>query len=147
MTKDVITIRELIFGSSEQKESIKLRDEILRKPLGLHFSDEELQNEHNQIHIGAFLDGRIVGILLLMPLSNTVIKMRQVAVDNNLQRKGIGKKLVLFAENYAKQQSFKEITLHARKSATEFYLNVGYQIEGNPFIEVGIPHYLIKKHI
>ena len=37
---------------------VALRSEVLRKPLGLSFSDEELQSEGNQSHFGIFNNGK-----------------------------------------------------------------------------------------
>jgi len=32
------------------------------------------------------------------------------------------------------------MVLHAREAAIPFYLRLGYELEGEPFTEVGIPH-------
>ena len=86
-----------VFGSKRQMESIKLRDVILRKPLGLEFSGEELNQEKDQIHIVAVEDKLVVGVLLLKKVSDSEIKMRQVAVANELQGSGIGVQIVRYA--------------------------------------------------
>ena len=41
-------------GTKEYQQMVKLRDDILRKPLGLSFSPEELENEKSNLMIGAF---------------------------------------------------------------------------------------------
>jgi hypothetical protein len=45
--------------SEEYRQSLELRDNILRKPLGLSLFNENLDNEVNDIHIGVFLDCHI----------------------------------------------------------------------------------------
>jgi predicted GNAT family N-acyltransferase len=73
--------------------------------------------------------------------------MRQVAVDTDCQQSGIGKLLVFFSEQYAKNNGFHTIELHARDAAKDFYLKQNYIVEGDVFTEVGIPHYKMKKKL
>jgi N-acetylglutamate synthase-like GNAT family acetyltransferase len=137
----------LEFGSEEQMESIALRAEILRKPLGLVFSAEELQLEISEFHIGAMSNSQVVGVLLLKPLDKHHIKMRQVAVHTNFQKQGIGKQMVAFSEDFAKALDYQNMVLHARINAVPFYLSLGYQIDGDQFEEVGIAHHKMFKKL
>ena len=73
------------------------------------------------------------------------VRLRQMAVLNNLQGKGIGRALMQFAENIARDRGFKRITMHARKSAAGFYEKLGYTIFGEEFEEVTIPHFVMEK--
>lgn len=137
---------QIQYGSPEYDEAVALRYEVLRRPLGLEYTPEQLAAEWDNIHIAAFdTDQRLVGYLNLTPINPQEIKMRQVAVMPSVQRKGIGKCLVNYSEEIAKQLNFKEITLHARDVAVPFYLHLGYQIEGGEFVEVSIPHFKMKK--
>lgn len=135
------------FNSPEQKASIALRRKILRIPLGLDFTAEELESEADQVHIGCF-DGRlIIGILILVKSNADTLKMRQVAVDDTLQGKGIGKQLVAFAEQWSRANGFRNMLLHARETAVPFYLSMQYETIGERFEEVGIPHFKMFKKI
>lgn len=135
------------FGSDIQKSSILLRDALLRKPLGLEFTKKELEEEFDQTHIVALEEGGVVGVLLLKPITPTEVKMRQVAVLEEKQGKGIGKKMVSFAESFSRQLGFKKIALHARKEPVQFYLGLDYLVVGDEFEEVGIPHFRMEKVI
>ena len=73
--------------------------------------------------------------------------MRQVAVDAPFQQNGIGKKMVQFCESFATSRNFNKIELNARKSAVPFYLSLDYQIVGDEFLEVNIPHYKMIKSL
>jgi len=90
-TTVMVKIKLVPFDSSEQKQLIKLRQDVLRTPLGLLFSKEELQAEKDQLHIAAFINNLLVGGMLLVNQGNK-IKMRQVFVHPNYQSQGIGKK-------------------------------------------------------
>lgn len=142
----MLTILPIAFASPEYDEAVALRTEVLRKPLGLEFSVEQLSKEWADIHLAAFDGvGKIVGILLLTPLDDSRVKMRQVAVDIALQKKGVGAAMVKRSEELAREMGFKKIELHAREVAVPFYLKLDYTIVGDIFEEVGIPHFKMEK--
>jgi len=113
----------------------------LREPLRLEFDKESLAREYEDFHIAAYAGNELVGILLLKPgLQKEIIKMRQVAVHDEWQGKGVGKEMVKFSEEFAYRKGFKKIELNARDTAVKFYGSLGYTIQGEMFYEVGIPH-------
>ena len=134
-------------GSKEYKQMVNLRNEILRKPLGLTFTEEELEQEKNEILIGAFEDDKMLGCCMLITVDPSTVRLRQMAVLNNLQGKGIGRALMQFAENIARDRGFKKIIMHARKSAAGFYEKLGYQVCSGEFEEVTLPHYEMEKKL
>lgn len=134
-------------GSPEYHQMIKLRDDILRKPLGLSFSQDELVLEKEQILIGAFDEDKMLGCCMLVDEGDSIVRLRQMAVNNNLQGKGIGRALMSFAENIARDKGYKRLTMHARKSAIGFYERLGYQICSDEFEEVTIPHFVMEKRL
>lgn len=137
----------LRFRSPDWEKAIQLRREVLRIPLGLDFTDEELENENNELHFALKDQEKVYAIGLFRVLSPRELKMRQVAVNPMNQGKGIGKILITGMEDWAKKNQFSKIVLHARATALPFYQRLQYQIEGNEFEEVGIPHYYMFKHI
>lgn len=142
-----IIIREIKYDSDEYRQELTLRDEVLRKPLGMSLFDENLEADKADTHCGAFCNGQLVGTLLLKRVNSTDVKMRQVAVYEQFQSKKIGSKLVAFAEEFARGCGYKTMVLHARKTAVEFYLKHHYQTHGNEFYEVGIQHFKMSKNL
>jgi predicted GNAT family N-acyltransferase len=134
-------------GSEAYRQMIKLRDDILRRPLGLHFTEEELEKEKHNLHIAAFEDDTMLGCCMLVEEDPQTVRLRQMAVINDLQGKGIGRALMQFAENLARDRGYKKITMHARKNATGFYEKMGYRKFGNEFEEITIPHYVMEKDL
>ena len=124
---------------------VHLRNEILRRPLGLQFTPEELEQEKEEILIGAFEEEKMLGCCMLIMEAPNSVRLRQMAVLNNLQGKGIGRALMQFAENIARDRGFHKITMHARKTAVGFYEKLGYRTSGQEFEEVTIPHYIMEK--
>lgn len=140
-------IKQIDYGTKEYDQMVKLRYEILRKPLKLNFSEEQLQEEKNDILIGAFEEDKILGCCLLTKQDNNTVRLRQMAVANNLQGKGIGASMMNYAENIARDAGFKKIIMHARKTAIGFYEKLGYTVTGEEFTEVSIPHFVMEKRL
>jgi len=126
---------------------LALRYRILREPLGMTFSEEDLQLEKDDVFIACNENGHIIGCCILTRLSDDVVKLRQMAVDNRWQGKNAGKNIVLFAEQYAAELGCTTIKLHARETASGFYSKCGYTVSGEEFTEIGIPHFLMVKYI
>lgn len=144
--KDV-ELKEIEFGSKEYKEELELRNKVLRLPLGIDIYDEDLKDEKNDKHIGAFLKEKLVGVLILTRIDDDTVRMRQVAVHETLRSRGIGRMLVEHAEKLSRSEGYKEMMLHARMTVADFYKNLGYEINSETFTEVMIPHVEMNKRL
>ena len=136
----LVDIRIITYGSDDYDAELQLRDKVLRKPLGMSLFEEDLSRDKADIHIAVFYDNVLVGCLLLLPVAENVLKMRQVAVDEAFRSNGLGGLMVDFAEEYAQKQGYKKIELNARETALAFYERHNYSVTGEQFFEVGIPH-------
>ncbi|MCF7823163.1 MAG: GNAT family N-acetyltransferase [Candidatus Marinimicrobia bacterium] len=136
-------------GTDAYEQSLRLRHDLLRVPLGMDLYDgsyDDLSQEHRYYHFGAFdEEGKLVASILGIPNSPSEVRLKQMVVSKVQQKKGIGKRLFLAFEAYLLNLGFKVFILHARKAAYGFYLNMGYEIIGDEFEEVGIPHYKMSK--
>jgi GNAT superfamily N-acetyltransferase len=142
-----MAIKVIDHGSDDYKQMIALRQLLLRKPLGLNFSDDELAEEESDILIGCFDEDKLEGCCLLTESAPNVLRLRQMAVLSGLQGKGVGRAILQFAENIARDRGYKKMVMHARKTAIGFYEKLGYTIMSEEFIEVSIPHYLMEKDL
>jgi len=142
-----MALKILDYNSPEYWKMIKLREDILRKPLGLGFTKEELEREKDNMLIGAFDDDQILGCCMLVEENPETVRLRQMAVLNDLQGKGIGRAIMNFAENIARDRGYKTLSMHARKNALGFYEKMGYKVVGNEFTEITIPHFKMVKNL
>ncbi len=147
-----VEIRQIQSRSEEYERELALRTRVLREPLGLCFSAEDLARDASDIHLGAFEPDRhggtrLLGCLLLRPQPDDVVQMRQVAVAPEAQGRGVGRALVCDAERVARAKGFTEMMLHARETVIGFYEALGYSPEGPTFIEVTIPHRTMRKRL
>lgn len=140
-------LKQIDHGSKEYQQMIALRYDVMRKPLGLDFAPEELAKEIDDILIAAFDEEVMTGCCILTDMNNGCVRLRQMAVQKNMQGKGIGESMITFSENLARDKGFKTLTMHARDSAIGFYEKYGYKVKGDQFIEINIPHHIMEKRL
>lgn len=134
------------FGTPEFDAAVRLRYEVLRRPLGLDYTAEQLAEEYDQLHLAAFeRSGALIAYLNLTPKDERDVKMRQVAVAPDWQGRGVGQALVRHSENLARERGFSRMMLHARETAVPFYEKLDYRRKGERFEEVTIPHFYMEK--
>jgi N-acetylglutamate synthase-like GNAT family acetyltransferase len=140
-------VRLIQHGTPQYEEMIRLRMKILRVPLGLTFTAEELAMEKADYLIACYENERMVGCCVLTVKSRDTIQLRQMAVDTDMQGKSFGAAILSFAEDISKNDGYRVLMMHAREVAAGFYEKLGYTIIGDRFTEVTIPHYHMEKSL
>lgn len=142
-----MALKQIDYGSKLYEQMVQLRLDILRKPLGLSFTKEELDKEKEDILIASFDEDQMLGCCILTKIDDRRIRLRQMAVEKNLQGKGIGESIISFAENIARDKGYKILMMHARDTAIGFYEKYGYAVKGEQFIEVKTNHHVMEKRL
>lgn len=146
MSEQQLTFRVVEYGSSDYDKMVALRNTVLRIPLGRNLSAEELALDVELVHLAALdVQGEVLGTVMLQRLSDTQVRMRQVCVREDMQGTGVGKKLMVFAEEESLKAGYSSALLHSRDNAVMFYNRLGYVVEGEFFEESGIPHITMTK--
>lgn len=101
-----------------------------KKPAPM-LSDYTKLIENNVIYVATNLE-ELMGLIVFFPKGNSLF-IENVAVHPDFQGKGIGRKLINFALNFAKRAGLQEVNLYTNKLMTE---NIGYYL-GLGFVEVG----------
>jgi ribosomal protein S18 acetylase RimI-like enzyme len=128
-------------------EVFALREQVLRRPLGLSLYNEDTSADKLDKIFIARHNNRVLGCLMAKPLPDNQLKLRQMAVAPEFQGTGVGRKLMLAAEEDARKEKIHLLSLHARSSAIPFYEKLGYRIDSEEFEEVGIPHKAMSKSL
>ena len=134
----ITSIDEIQYGSDAYEQCKMLRQDVLRTPIKLVLSDQDTDGEELQMHFAAMVNDRVVGVIIMKPLEYGVVKFRQLAVSPQVQGKGVGRDLVLWAENLAMTKGFRSVEMSARVTAQVFYEKLGYNAVGDVFTEVGL---------
>lgn len=96
------------------------------------------------VHALAFNQaGQAVGYARLLP----TMQLGRMAVIPEFRQHGIGSALLQALEDTAKELQYDHLFLHAQIHALPFYEKQGYQYQGEPFDEAGIPHLMMYKSI
>lgn len=140
-------IRLVLFGSPEHAATLALRSLVMREPDHPPFSVEEIDLEADDAHFALFDSELMRACLLMTPLAERLVQMRQVAVHPEFRRRGHGRRLVEAAEVYAQEQAFQAIVFYARPEAVTFYQRLGYVEDAPWFTEVGVPEQMMAKRI
>ena len=140
-------IRFIWHGSPAYQELVQLRQKVLREPLGLSFSKQDLEAEEEETILAIDREQSWIACLHLRPTMGETIKLRQMCVHPDYQGQGLGESLVKAAEEVTRELGFSEIILHARETAVGFYEKCGFAVDGEPFEEVGLPHRLMRKSL
>ena len=145
ISPSTFSMRTITYGSPEYLSMCNLRDEVLRKPIGLRLTEDETSRDIDDILLVCLENGEALACCILTENNPDTVQLRQMAVTPAYQKKGLGKELLQFAEKVAKENNYSIIRMHARKTATGFYEKSGYAVIGEEFTEVGIPHYEMVK--
>ncbi|MBI1362908.1 MAG: GNAT family N-acetyltransferase [Proteobacteria bacterium] len=136
------------YGSELWEQLLALRQEVLRQPLGLTFSPEELAEEYLGLHMCyREPEGPILGSIALFPheVAIDTFHLRRVAVSPLARGQGVGKKLLSFAEHHALLMGRSKLELSARMSVLPFYEKNGYVAQGDVYEHLTIPHIKMTK--
>jgi len=143
-----VLFRAIAVGTKEYALECRLRDEVLRKPLGLSLGGEDLAAEKNQLHFGLFdSTDHLIACVIAAPLSPTEARIRQMAVAPGHQGKGLGRLVMVELEETLRARGFRRFVLNARTSAAGFYEKLGYAAVGDEFMEHTIRHVLMAKTV
>ena len=142
-----VLIFEAPLGSDLYAQALRLREAILRKPLGLTVTEEELADDAMRQHFCAVAFGAVVGTVSLRPLDEATLHLKQMAVVEARRRERIGARLLAHVETWATDAGYRLMVIHARIGAEGFYLKLGYAQEGGAFDENTIPHVRVIKRL
>lgn len=125
-----------------------LRWRILRKPWNQLKGSEITDRDADAFHIMAEKGEKVVGVGCIHEIENGVGRIRFMAVEDELQGQGIGKKIMELLENYARKKKWVKIWLYAREIAWDFYLDQDYSIIGDGELLFGvIKHKIMEKEL
>jgi GNAT superfamily N-acetyltransferase len=140
-----ITFKSFTHDSPLYEESIVLRNRVLIEAVGRHEDCRDFDFPEKDIYISAFDGDLLIGSAIITPLDEHTVQMRQMAVHEDYQKKGIGRKIGIEFERIVKQKGYSKIILHAREVAVPFYETLGYTLSSDVFYEIEIPHYEMRK--
>lgn len=122
-----------------------LRFRILRAPWNQPRGSERNEGDKTAFHFALFANDSVAAVARLDALNDQEMQVRFVAVDSDFQGRGFGHKIMQEAEEKAFSLN-KDVFLHARENALEFYKSRGYEIiEKSYLLFDEIQHFAMRK--
>ena len=84
--------------------------------------------------------GQPVATGRLLPAQAGIAKIGRMAVHQVLRGQGVGEQVLRALAAQAERRGDRGIELHAQRTARDFYARLGFQAQGEPYEEAGIPH-------
>lgn len=103
-------------------------------------------------HLGLRIDGALVGTSSWVPRPHHdrhAVQLRGMATDRSLQGTGLGGALLEEGCRRAAAAGFPLVWARARDTALAFYLQHGFAVEGDGFIDQAtqLPHHLVVREL
>lgn len=140
---------KLTYRSQDYFNACQLRDDLLRIPLGLKLTEEDILKDAGGVHYAGLIGDTVVACASAWRIDQVPPQqshIKQVAVAEGYQGKGLGRWIMDFTESMCRDSGDSSVFVHARQHVSEFYLKLGYETIGDVFFEVGIPHLkMVKK--
>jgi predicted GNAT family N-acyltransferase len=136
-------------NEDEWKSYYKLRYDILRAPLGQPLGSEKNEGDKYAVHFALFNNDVLTGVTRIDGTDEPrVSQFRFVAIDNNQQGQGLGRKMMQFAEDHCRSRGDNKIILQARDVSLDFYKSIGYTLLEKTHLLFGqVQHFLMEKNL
>jgi predicted GNAT family N-acyltransferase len=132
------------------EDVLPIRKEVLR-PGKLTLNECRFPTDKlpGAFHLGLYLRGQLVSIASFHPQNYDTytgdgFQLRGMATVEEYRGRGLGNQLLNFAIVYLRGQKVNYLWCNARKTALQFYLNMGFERVSSEFEVQGIgPHYVL----
>ena len=133
-------------GKREMQAALKLRHDVFCVEQGVPEREELDGRDGEGIHLVAVADGELLATCRLLLVGSTA-QFSRLAVAASARRRGIATALLEAADAETRAAGGKRIVLHAQTYAQSLYEQAGYRVRGREFVEAGIRHVAMEKHL
>ena len=95
----------------------------------------------------AYLDGGAVGTTRIRYLDEKTAKIERLAVLPTARGQGIAKKLMFKALELTAEYNITEVVIHAQEYIKDLYEQLGFEQDGEVFVEAEINHVKMRKKL
>ena len=135
-----------IRGDDELAAVIELRREVFCEEQGVPQREELDGRDHEAVHLVAVSGNELLATCRLLFVGPTV-QFSRLAVRASARRRGIATALLERADQETRAGGARRLVLHAQTYARSLYEAAGYEPRGRIFMEAGIEHIAMEKHV
>jgi putative N-acetyltransferase (TIGR04045 family) len=133
-------------SQGEVTAALALRERVFCVEQGVALEADRDGHDRHAVHLVAVEEGRVVGTCRLV-FDPGIARLGRMAVEPELRGQGIGAEILRVAENEARAGTARRVRLHAQMAARSLYERGGYRALGQVFMEEGIEHVTMEKHL
>lgn len=131
-------------NSSEVDEALELRRRVFVGQQGVTLEADRDGLDQVALHVVAIDGGNVVGTCRLV-FDGPLARLGRMAVEDDYRGRGLGAAILAEAEHQALAAGSERIRLHAQLAARSLYERSGFVVQGQEFMEEGIPHLTMEK--
>ena len=133
--------------SAIYKDALKIRYAVFVNEQGVSEEEEIDSLEDKTEHVVLYVDGKPVATARIYDLGENTFKVQRVAVHKDARGIGYGAVIMTEAEKRIHELGGHKVTLGAQNSAIPFYEKLAFNVEGEEFMDAGIPHHTMSKNL
>ena len=133
--------------SAIYKDALKIRYAVFVNEQGVSEEEEIDSLEDKTEHVVLYVDGKPVATARIYNLGENTFKVQRVAVHKDARGIGYGAVIMTEAEKRIHELGGHKVTLGAQNSAIPFYEKLAFNVEGEEFMDAGIPHHTMSKYV
>jgi predicted GNAT family N-acyltransferase len=104
--------------------------------------------DYSADHVVAFDEkGRCVGTGRIVRVDARTAQVGRMAVAKDVRKSGVGALVLDALERMAAMRGLSDVVVASQLPAESFYRNRGFARQGEPFVDQGVPHVMMKKTI
>ncbi len=135
-----------VHGDEEMSAALELRRDVFCVEQGVPVREELDGRDGDSLHLVAVSDGQLLATCRLLFVGPTV-QFSRLAVRQDARRRGIASALLALADEETRAGGARRLVLHAQTYARSLYEAAGYEPRGRIFMEAGIEHVAMEKHL
>ena len=125
-------------------KALLVRAIVFMEEQNVSYAEEMDAYDREALQIIGEIQGEPIATARIRFLDGTA-KLERLAIRKAWRNQGHGDRLLEFMLALARERGFRKFKLHAQARLRAFYEKHGFQAEGDPFLEAGIPHLLMWK--
>ncbi|MGB3990278.1 MAG: GNAT family N-acetyltransferase [Acetivibrionales bacterium] len=140
----------VVIKKVKTREELKMvhdiRREVFIEEQGVPEEIEMDDKDDEAIHVLAVVDDEPAGCGRIL-FNGSDARIGRVAVRKKMRRSGIGEGICKLLIAFAEEKCVERIILYAQLSAEPFYARLGFERQGDVFMEAGIEHVMMIRQI
>ncbi|MGA9858845.1 MAG: GNAT family N-acetyltransferase [Solirubrobacteraceae bacterium] len=133
-------------GEREMSAALELRHDVFCVEQGVPGHEELDGRDAEGLHLVAVSGDELLATCRLLFVGPTV-QFSRLAVRRSARRQGIASALLALADDETRAGGARRLVLHAQTYARSLYEAAGYEPRGRLFMEAGIEHIAMEKHL